>query len=178
MCFNFRRFPFSILLLLLGSGPAISARADIFSRSATDEAMAYCTFGPKVRIVATADKPEDRTGCAGSAKIQAVQWECASFDGISARVERFRKKLVSLAEAECGRFCASRAKGCQGRFQAPTRCGLQTDYDEGIAAGKKLGCRSDCAGTALSFCSLYDAGYRTDDPALISKQAPNCLCAR
>ncbi|MCM2322763.1 MAG: hypothetical protein NDJ90_05840 [Oligoflexia bacterium] len=153
------------------------ARGDVFSKSSSEEFMAYCGFGPKVKVVAAAERTGDFSGCAATAKIQAVQWECGKSEGVTARVERFRKQLLPLARTECARYCASRGKGCRGSFQAPSRCGLETDLEEALAAGKRLGCRPDCAGPALSYCSLYDAGYRVDDPALIARQAPNCVCS-
>src|SRR5690349_16722378 len=102
------------LAILLGWLPAV-AQADLFSR-ASDEFMAYCSFGPKVQVVSSMAASGGGSGCGGGAKVQAVLWECSASSGVTARVDGFRKRLIELAEQECDRFCSSKGKGCTGKL--------------------------------------------------------------
>lgn len=135
--------------------------------------LSFCRFGPKMRVLqpVRGSKP-----CEASAKIQGLLWECVTTDQVAGRVADFTKRLSELASEECEKFCRGEGRRCRARFTPPSECGLQTDLEEAVAAGKKFGCRKNCGGQAFSYCSIYDAGYRLDDPAMVSGKAPNCVC--
>jgi hypothetical protein len=158
--------------------------ASVHARGPASEGeLTFCHFGPKMKVldpvVGKAGQAQaPRTDlCTGSAKIQGVLWECGSLDRLEGRVAGFRERLFGLARKECERHCGARAKGCVGRMEKPEKCGLETDREDAITMGKRMGCRKDCAGPHFAYCSLYDGGFRSEDPEMISKQAPNCSCA-
>lgn len=150
-----------------------SLRAEVWESGKGDH-LAYCAFGPRLRVFAPDAAKKGK--CEGEVKVQALMWDCNSPDRVADRVTEFRNKLMGLATKECQKYCSNLAKNCTGKFSVPLHCGLESDQEEAIAAGKKFGCRSDCKGQALIFCSIYDAGYRLDDPVLLAKAAPNCKC--
>ena len=145
----------------------------------TGETM-YCKFGPKLKVLQREVLSEARggDGCQGSAKIQGVRWSCDDVNNNDNFVNDFRKLLMTSAQESCEELCRSRGRGCKGRLISESHCGLQTSREESEQMGKHMGCKSSCPGKAFIYCSIYDAAYRTDDPARIARKEPNCRCSR
>jgi hypothetical protein len=161
-----------VFALSVSSAGAPAASSD------EDGKLTFCHFGPKMKVIETA-APQSESGdsCSGTAKIQGVMWECGGVEQLSSKTERFRKELQKLAEEECSKHCSNRVRGCQGKVVRPFRYGLQTDSEDAIAAGKRVECGAGCPGQAFIYTSIYDAGFRTEDPSRTGKQAANCLCS-
>lgn len=136
--------------------------------------LTFCTFGPKIKIV----EPKFKTsaGCNGTAKIQGVLWECTPSLRAEAQIVDFRQKMLRLATKECSEFCRARGEGCLGRFEAPAKCGHETNREEASSLGKSFGCRKDCGGSSFVYCAIYHANFRTEDPREIADLPPNCRC--
>lgn len=117
-----------------------------------------------------------KDACSGTAKVQGILWRCGKADEVGDSVTRFRERLAREAKAECEKHCERRASGCRGVLVPVTRCGLETDREDALAMGKRQGCGPNCPGPAFTYCSLYDAGFRTEDPDRVRKQTPNCRC--
>jgi hypothetical protein len=164
-----------LLLTVLAGGWAPQARA----WTVHEGDLTFCDFGPKFRVLEPKiENPKSSDHCTGTAKIQGVLWACADNGRNEQLVQDFRRRLNTQAERECQKHCSARQLGCEGHFLAPGRCGLQTDAEGAVALGKRMGCRKDCSGQVFSYCSLYDAGFRSEDPEKVSKQTPNCRCER
>jgi hypothetical protein len=162
------------VLLFLSALNASAAHAD----GLEEGKLSFCRFGPKIKIthVVVDDKPKGNV-CNGSAKIQGVMWECQSPEKVEELVYGYRKNLGKLASDECTRHCESRASHCKAKFLTPQACGLTVDHEDALALGKKFGCRADCSGNAFVYCSLFDAGFQTEDDARMAKESPNCYCS-
>ncbi len=142
--------------------------------------MTFCHFGPKFKLV-EASYARNRSfnkndKCSGMAKVQGVYWECAQPGQVEAKVAGFREQLRKQALSECQKHCARRGNNCTGRLLNSGKCGLQTDREDAITLGKRMGCRNDCPGQAFAYCSLYDGAFRSDDSERIAKQPANCEC--
>lgn len=133
----------------------------------------FCAFGPKVRVLSPV---HDGDRCKGSAVVQALIWECSTLGAVSAKLDAFRRQVAQVGAEECAKHCRRYGKKCRGKFDVPSRCGLETDSGEAAAAGRQFGCRKDCGGQAFIFCSIYHAGYRLQDPSLMANARPNCHC--
>jgi hypothetical protein len=173
---------------------AIGQDTSVSSGSKDEGELSFCRFGPKLKVLsptvagegmgaagsalsqASQGSPTSPDKCSGTAKIQDVLWECNQPSKISTTLDRFRRKIAEDAKAECELHCSRRASGCKGKFVMPAKCGLETDREDAVELGKRLGCRSDCEGKAFIYCSLLNAGYKSEDPELIAKQKPNCRC--
>lgn len=155
------------LLMLAGT----SAWAD------DPDQLTFCTFGPKLRVLEP-ETNDSKDKCTGSAKVQAILWECVPGMEVNGKVSDFLFKLNRAASAECSKHCSKRASGCQGKFVASKNCGLGTTREEAMIMGKRQGCRKECSGDHFAYCSIYDAGYRTVDGDRIATQKPNCFCSR
>jgi|GEM_PF-5642802 len=139
--------------------------------------LTFCQFGPKIKVIETKLlEPKDKNACTGWAKVQGIFWACGAADQNDMQILNFRNHLSKDAEVRCLEHCAARANGCEGIFKSPLRCGLQTDTADAAAMGSRLGCRKDCMGKAFTYCSIYDAGFRSEDPPKTAKQLPNCQC--
>jgi hypothetical protein len=169
-----RVFLISLLTLALGILSTASF-AEIDAEEAKTGPLTFCRFGPKVKILEPRKDPLG-SGCPGGAKIQGVFWECTTADRVESKIQDFRKSLTDIAIAQCKKFCANRAPGCEGKMDTVFRCGLQTDREDAVIMGKKLGCRKDCTGKAFAYCSLYNIGFLTDDVQFMETQPTNCHC--
>ena len=139
--------------------------------------LSFCLFGPKMKVLSVV-KDHEGDPCTGSAKVQGVLWKCEAPDRVEDMTPDFRNQLNKLASAECAKHCAGRSPGCKSQFTQKVHCGLETDRENADAMGKRLGCRSDCAGPSFAYCSLYDAAFQTDDRERMKTQAPNCRCVQ
>jgi len=177
--------------------PASSAKSGF---GQTRDALTFCRFGPKLKVLEQVFTPtpadtlrtentgwvsrlwssvvrgDDPKGCSGTAKIQTVSWECGESTEAESHADRLLRQMLPLAEAECKKHCESRTHNCHGIFQPQARCGLMTDTEDAVAAGERYRCGKGCAGKGFIYCSIYDAGFKTDDPVLIAPQLPNCRC--
>jgi hypothetical protein len=163
------------LILFVALFLSLSAHA----RDEDSDELTFCKFGPKTKAIekAVVVAPQGATDpCTGIGKIQGVMWECTEPGKVERRVEEMRERLNEVAGDQCRKLCAERAPGCQGKLIVRASCGLQTSRDEAVLLGKRFGCRKDCQGPAFSYCSLFDAGFRTEEPVLTPKQPGNCQC--
>jgi hypothetical protein len=154
----------------------VPARGEGPASSADEGELTFCHFGPKLKVLFPADtgKPGDK--CTGNAKVQVLQWDCVPPEKAEKTVEDLRKALIAQAAEACTRHCANRTRDCIGKFDIPPKCGLGTDREDATILGKRFGCRSDCSGGAFAYCALYNSGFKTVEPELMAKQAPNCHC--
>ncbi len=164
----------SVLVVLAAAAPA---RAEITEEEAKSGPLTFCSFGPKVKMLEPRREPEKK-GCVGGAKIQGVQWICTTPDKAESHVQEFRKTLVAEATKQCKAFCAKLAPRCEGKLDSVFRCGLQTDREDAVVMGQRLGCRKDCTGKAFAYCSLYNIGFLTDDVKYMETQPTNCHCLK
>ncbi len=137
--------------------------------------LTFCHFGPKLKVIDPVVTGND--SCAGTAKIQGVLWECAPSSQVGERVRKFHSQLLDQAKGACEEHCANRAPHCKGALVFTSRCGLRTTEDDALIVGKRFGCRTDCAGGAFAYCSIFDAGFRTGDARDLASQSPNCRCS-
>jgi hypothetical protein len=143
--------------------------------------MTFCHFGPKFKVVFPVVRAESWGGkdlCTGSAKIQGVFWECTQPAHVEGKTSEFQDKLRKQARIECQNHCERRSARCVGELALSSRCGLQTNAEDAIIMGKRVGCRKDCTGQAFAYCSLYNSAFRSEDFDQISKQRPNCFCKK
>lgn len=141
--------------------------------------MTFCHFGPKFKVIQPEVRSEKWGGkdpCTGSVKVQGVYWECARSDKVESKIFEFQNKLRKQAQGECQKHCARRGSRCVGELRLSRSCGLQTDQEDSVIMGKRMGCRQDCSGQSFAYCSLYDAAFRSEDEDRIKKQTPNCYC--
>lgn len=141
--------------------------------------LSFCSFGPKMKVFVPAGSQEARDGrCPAPVQVQGVQWECLSKDKADKSVENFRQALESQAKEECDSYCKAKSTGasCTGRLDTSQVCGLQTGSADAAAVGKRMGCRTECSGQAMAFCSLYEADYTSGNAAVLAGQPPNCHC--
>ncbi len=147
-----------------------------------DGEMTFCKFGPKFKMhqptVLRGQTLDKNDSCTGSVKVQGVYWECVLPGNVESKVTDFKEKLKIQAVMECQKHCERRSRNCTGHLVVSGNCGLQTDRDEAVTMGKKMGCRNDCQGQAFAYCSLYDAAFRSEDDARMAKQPPNCQCKK
>jgi len=146
-----------------------------FTKEVVEGELTFCHFGPKLKV---SDQVMASDKCTGTAKVQGVMWKCVPSDKVETEIVGFQRQLIEVAAQECKRHCERREKGCKGLFIAPSSCGLATDREDAVIMGKRQGCRKDCQGRAFAYCSIYDAGFRTDDPELMIRQTPNCRCGK
>ena len=145
--------------------------------------LTFCKFGPKVRVLTPKEPPEADVGskknqCEIHIRVQALMWECQTPTHVDASLGSFLKELNSAAEEKCKVYCSTRGTRCVGNFDKAAKCGLGTDTQAAIKLGQdEFKCRKDCSGgVGFVYCSLYDAGFQTDIPAMTAKQAANCHC--
>jgi hypothetical protein len=147
--------------------------------------LSFCEFGPKAKVVASKtvkkfgknkEKSRGSSKCVGTAKVQAFQWKCGTLNEVGQLSLKYLKNLVSEARDRCEVHCEERGKGCKGVLTVPSKCGLKVRPNDSAQYGKEFGCKKDCDGQSFIYCSLYDAAFETDNPALIARQRPNCHC--
>lgn len=136
----------------------------------------FCKFGPDTVEISAKKDSQSAEPCIGTVHIQARMFGCVQNKDVSQTTQRFYRDVVNAGRSVCREHCQNRAPGCLGRFVAPPKCALQIDTEHALASGKSVGCRSDCEGPALAFCSLYAAGMMKVDESLVVQSAPNCFC--
>lgn len=169
-------YPFIITLFL---GLTLMNPLLTFSEDSENGEMTFCHFGPKFKLVFPSVRAATWGGkdrCTGSVKVQGVFWECTQPSKVTGKISEFQESLRKQAITECQKHCERRGPKCVGELTLAARCGLQTDREDSVIMGKRMGCRKDCTGQAFAYCSLYDAAFRSDDTDRIAKQAPNCFC--
>ena len=137
--------------------------------------ITYCKFGPRTRIYA---EPESPNQCGGGARIQTVLWECLPPYLVPDRVEDFKTRVLKEAESECSKHCERLASGCRGKFYPKLENSRMTDQAQAVAVGREFGCQASCSGQAFAYFSLYDAGFVTRDAEVVKKDPPNCICEK
>jgi hypothetical protein len=131
-------------------------------------------------FVPTASREERDNRCPAPVQVQGVQWECLQKEKTDRSVDEFRLALQTHAKEECDSYCKGKSTNgvlCTGRLDTSQVCGLQTRGVDAANFGKKLGCRADCPGQAMAFCSIYNADFTSGSVEALAGQAPNCHCA-
>jgi len=161
--------------VLLAQIPAFAMDSDGVVNTA-DDWLRFCRFGPKMQTFepVIADS-SGKNKCAGTMKIHGVMWACSTKEQATGKNAQYLTQLRKSGQAMCEKLCKSRSKSCSGVFEAPQKCGRETDDEDAYVVGQEA-CRPDCSGKYFSYCALYDTGFKTKNPNLVAKQKPNCRC--
>lgn len=175
-----RRIGACVIFAIIVAAPALGA-----STPDSDVApLSFCSFGPKMKVFVPATSPGSPEGerdghCPAPVQVQGIQWECLQKEKTEQSVDEFRLALQAHAKEECDSYCKGKSTGasCTGRLDVSQVCGLQTRSVDAVNVGKKLGCRVDCPGQAMAFCSIYNADFTSGSAEALAGQPPNCHCA-
>ena len=152
---------------------SLGMNAGAWAQGASAGKGTFCQFGPDTMVVSPKIH-QDR--CGGTAHIQARSFGCIQNRDVQRKTQDYFREVVRAGRSICADHCAKRAPGCKGSFSPPAKCAMEIEPEHALGSGQGVGCRKDCAGPALSFCSLYAAGMMKVDPSLVVQQPPNCFC--
>jgi hypothetical protein len=177
---SFRAAFVGVLAALVAVMAGSAGGSDAVDDSDAPDELTFCFFGPKMKVIHPVefkDPAEVRTDvCPAPVQVQGLRWECTTADKVLRKLEEFRKQLYEQAKQECERYCKEKSVGkCAASLDVAQNCGLETRANAAVM-GKKMGCRHDCSGRALAFCSLYNAGFTSGNPEILAGDPPNCHC--
>lgn len=143
------------------------------------EVPGHCQSGPSVALVDPIMSAQD--GCTGTAKIQGIAKSCQPLKKVASQTDLALQSLVQDAQKICRQHCQNRSViksgQCLGFFERSQGCAQTVEIGQAMAAGINSGCDQNCAGRALSFCSLYPSSYTyIGSQRTLPSEAPNCFC--